>query len=435
MARRYECVEKPPDDYICPVTAGLLVEANQTICCGSHLSESVSQELEKEGKPCPLCKNPKLESMKDLYFRKLIGKVRIYCIMKSLGCKWEGEVNSLEQHLSYGSFEGECKYVEVKCPYICFQLVQRQKIPNHMKNVCSKRPFICNYCNYEASHSYIVNEHLPVCEKFPIRCPNGCDELLCRSEKQKHIELTCPLKIVHCKFHYAGCIGMIKRKDIEKHMEQNVQLHLTMMSDYNQKKDKEIEVLKSQIQILTNVVARYHSPSSIVAEKCKDIGFIPPPIMVLQNFQAIHAKKECWRSSSFYSHIGGYKMCLLVHIGRRTSQIEDEYMGIYLQMLVGEFDDKLKWPFYGKVEIRMLNQLSDEKHIERVILDESSYSNEAFHISMVERVTGNEAVSIWGQAKFIALKNLGYNQTLNTQYLKDDVIKFEITHISLLMSS
>ncbi len=426
----YEFPQTPPPDYFCPVSMELLVAANQTTCCGSHISEDIASNLEQEDKPCPLCNKRRMKTTKDLYFRRLVSQVKIYCTKRALGCKWEGEAGGLAKHLGWGAVDaGDCKYVEVPCPYLCFHHIMRFKLQHHMKEECPKRPYSCNYCNYEASHNVIVNEHLLVCDKFPTRCPNKCDDLLCRSEVKQHVDTACPLQKVRCEFEYAGCTN-VKRKDYQKHMEQSMQAHLDMVARHSQKKDQEVRALIAQVHQLTNLVAKYHKrPFEAVTTEYKNLGFIQPPTMTLNNFRKLHEKKEYWRSADFYSRAGGYKMCLVVFPGSETDQEGKEYLGVYLQMVAGEYDDQLKWPFYGKVDICMLNQESDTGHIERTLLDASSYSKEGFHLKMVDRVHGNNTPSVWGCSTFAPLKSLRLNKSTNTQYLKDDCLKFQVLNV------
>lgn len=434
-AGNYDLKAKPPDDYLCPVSMELLLKANQTSCCGSHLSEQVASALERDGKPCPMCNSPSLKSTKDLYFRRLVGQVEVYCPKKPKGCKWEGAVQALDGHLGYGSVEaGDCKYVEVRCPYLCQRHVRRSKLKHHMKEECPKRPHTCNYCNFEGPHATVVNDHLPVCDKFPTRCPNNCDEIMCRAEVKRHLDTVCPLQPVKCEFEFAGCRSdRLHRKELRKHMDGNVQSHLEMLARHGKQREKEIEALKAQLQVLTNVVSKHlKQPTGAVAPSCLDVGFVRPPVMTLRNFQELHMRKEYWKSPAFYSHIGGYKMCLVVFPGSEVDQHGNEFMGVYMQMLRGEYDDNLKWPFYGRVEVRMLNQSGEKGHVDRVLLEAASYTRENFHINMVERVMDGATPSVWGCGNFIPHKSLRYNQTVHTQYLKDDAIDFQILSVSLL---
>lgn len=431
MSRNFLFKGKPPDDYFCPVSTELLVDANQSSCCGSHLSEQVASVLEKDNKPCPICNAAGLRTTTDLYFRRIVGQVEIFCQNKSFGCKWEGCVNSLDKHLGYVSVEGECKYVEVACPLLCGKYVKRRRIQAHMKEDCPKRPYQCNYCDHQGSHSSVINDHLLVCEKFPTRCPSGCDELLCRSEVERHVATVCRLQAVKCEFEPAGCMALLCRKDLEKHMDNNIKFHLEILAGHSKRKDREFEALKAQVQVLTNLVATQHKNlHQVVAGSSVNIGFVKPPTMTLQNFQELRrTKNDYWTSPVFYSHIGGYKMCLVVYPGAENS----EFVGVYLKMLEGKYDDMLTWPFRGKVEIRMVNSHeSDTNHIDKVLLDASSYSMETFRIKMVDRVNRNDTSAVWGCGSFIALKDLPLNKATHTQYLKDDCIKFQILNVSLL---
>ena len=423
----------PSDDYFCPVSMELLVDANQSSCCGSHLSEQVTNLLEKDNKPCPICNAASLRTTKDLYFRRLVGQLGILCQNKSSGCKWEGCVNELDRHLGYGSVEGECKYVEVPCPLVCGKYVKRRRIQSHMKEDCPKRPYQCNYCDHKGSHRSVINDHLPVCERFPTRCPNSCDELLCRSEVKKHVAMFCQLQVVKCEFKHAGCTELLRRRDIKKHMDSNTTFHLKLLASHSKRRDREFEALKAQVQVLTNIVSTQHkSLHKVVSSNSDAIGFVKPPTMTLQNFKALRqTKKDYWTSPAFYSHIGGYKMCLVVYPGAENS----EFVGVYLKMLEGEYDDVLTWPFHGKVEIRMVNShenSSDIGHINKVLLDANSYSMESFRIKMVDRVNRNDTAAVWGCGNFIALNDLPLNETTKTQYLKNDCLQFQILDVSLL---
>ena len=432
MAGHYELLDQAPEDYYCPISMKLLVNANQTSCCGTHISEDVANKMEKEKKPCPFCRKV-LKSHNDLYFRRLVSQVKVFCSKKSLGCKWTGELNQLQNHLKHSSVEGECKYVEVQCPYICFAHIQRRKLRKHMEEYCPKRAYTCNYCNLEGTYLMIIDNHLPVCVKFPTRCPNNCDELICRGEVKNHIETACPLQVATCEFSYAGCtpVGLC-RKDMMQHMEENTHLHLSMLARHGRQKSNEIEALKAQVQLLTNIVAQHHSSRGLLASTRDDLGFIKPGVMVLENFRSLQHLKESWISPGFYSHIGGYKMRLMVFPLSETDENRNEYMGMYLQMLQGEYDDQLHWPFYGTVDVKILNQLEDKTHIEIKLLQSSSYSNESFRISMVDKVRGSleSNMLVWGDKRIVALKYLALNTATNTQYLKENTIKFQVSNVT-----
>ena len=60
----------------------------------------------------------------------------------------------------------------------------------------------------------------------------------------------------------------------------------------------------------------------------------------------------------------GYKMCLNV-----SANGDDDSKGthvssvsVFIHLMHGEFDDNLKWPFWGKITLQLLNQIEDTGH-------------------------------------------------------------------------
>ena len=135
----YDFIEKPPEDFFCPVTLEVLREPFLTVCCGNHLSEEAANQLQRDEKPCPLCKRP-LQAVPDKYFKRKVGELNIRCPKKSAGCEWVGELGCLDQHL------GECQYVKVACPNLCDGRVLRRDLEEHKANSCPKRRFTCAHC-------------------------------------------------------------------------------------------------------------------------------------------------------------------------------------------------------------------------------------------------------------------------------------------------
>ena len=101
----YDFVEKPSEDFYCPVTFDLLREPFLTACCGNHLSQEAVTRL--QGQPCPMCKERNLSTVPDKYFKRRINEFKVHCPNKSLGCEWVGELGSLDRHLSQNSVERE----------------------------------------------------------------------------------------------------------------------------------------------------------------------------------------------------------------------------------------------------------------------------------------------------------------------------------------
>ncbi len=384
-----------------------------------------------------MCNTPYLNTHKDLHFRRQVGQTLVYCFQKSSGCVWMGPVHQLDQHLQYNQLgtDEDCRYVEVLCPYQCRMHIARRKLKKHMQEDCEKRQYRCNYCDEEGPFGYIVNSHLPLCPKFPTKCPKGCDDMMKREELKLHLENDCQYFEVPCEFAYAGCTnGKVRRKDMTKHMDDNCQAHMKLLAAHDRKKDAEIEALKEQVQLLTaTLTRRLQTPQELVAPNAQNIGFVAPPRLEFKSFNEYASKKRKWRSPSFYSHVGGYKMCLLVLPNSQVDAEGNQQVGVYLQMLKGEFDDVLKWPFYGKVVVRLINQKDpDSGHINHTLIDDASYRSSKFSINMVNRVVGMEATSCWGCVNFASMSTLVDKSNDSVQYVRDNMVVFQVTEVSLL---
>ena len=227
--REYDFVEQPPEEFFCPVTLTVLLEPYLTQCCGNHLSQEAYQRL--QGKPCPVCREENLTAMKDKSVKRKALSLKVRCPHKAEGCEWEGELRSLEQHLNTNSSAGECRYVDVDCPYACGERVQRRSLEEHKSQRCPLRPFTCQYCNHKATHQEVTKEHWPVCEKYPLPCPNECgEEEIERQHLKGHFEQTCPLQVIKCDFSYAGCGAQLQRRLMSAHMKEGMGAHLSLLS-------------------------------------------------------------------------------------------------------------------------------------------------------------------------------------------------------------
>ena len=431
----YEFVEKPSEDFYCPVTFDLLREPHQTTCCGNHLSpEAVTRLL---GQPCPVCKEKKLNTTPDKYFKRKVNELKVRCPNKSLGCEWVGELCSLDRHLNQISVEGECQFVTVACPYSCGDSFQRCQLEGHKVNDCPNHPFTCQYCDHKATYITVTNEHWPICKQYPLECPNKCGEnAIERQHLQKHLEETCPLQVIKCEFSYAGCEVECQRQHMRTHLEENVRVHLNKVSKQQEsqitalqlkteQQEEEMKKYKDQTdckveQQQQQIVALMSTLNQLALDVKKPLApvFIPPPDIVMTDFEKHKKAGDKWYSPPFYSHIGGYKMCLRVDANGHGSG-EATHVSVFVHLMRGEYDDQLKWPFRGDITIQLLNQSRDEGHCEMTV----HYYDRADD-DVAGRVVGRERANGWGY-DFIAHTELN---TENKEYLKNVCLKFRITN-------
>ena len=149
--------------------------------------------------------------------------------------------------------------------------------------------------------------------------------------------------------------------------------------------------------VLAHCSSKIHSDSDSDADsdaqKLLVPVFVPPPDIVMTDFEKHKAAGDRWFSPPFYSHIGGYKMCLSV-VAKGQGDGKATHASVFCTLTRGEHDDQLKWPFRGDITIQLLNQSSDEEHWEKTVCYEEEHAG---------RVVGKEGVTFcWGKYCFIA---------------------------------
>ena len=367
----YDFVEQPSPDFFCPVTFDVLLEPYLTECCGHHLSETAYRQLQAQGKPCPVCKEEPLKAMKDKYHKRRVSSLKVRCPHKAKGCEWQGELGSLEQHLNAKSSAGECRYVDVDCLYACSERVQRQCLEEHKSQRCPLRPFTCQYCNHKATHQKVTKEHWPVCEKYPLPCPNKCGvNMFERQHLKGHLEQTCPLEVILCDFSYAGCGAQLQRRLMPAHVKEDTEAHLSLLAQKVPKLEDQIKQQGDQIkQQADQIKELLKGQGRVLCRTTRPRWVVPPVEFTVENFEKCIANNATWCSPTFYSHLGGYKMRLrvkaeFIHIVGIAQCI------LSVCLVKGVFDDDLSWPLEGtltleqplekKVELRASKPKEDE---------------------------------------------------------------------------
>ena len=249
----YDCefVEPPPEAFQteCPVCMLILKEPCLISCCGHKFCRVCIERVKKDDKPCPLCCEPDFISVQERSLERFLKESQVWCSYKKDGCEWKGKLGELEQHLNQNpSSENQlngCQFVEVECTYKCGEWFQRHHITSHETEQCKKRPYSCDYCrDYESTFEDVTEIHYPQCSKYPIACPNECRVYKFeRQELESHLQDQCPLTLVDCPFHYAGCQTQLPRKDMPEHMRETA-THLTLLASVTQNLVKENQELR-----------------------------------------------------------------------------------------------------------------------------------------------------------------------------------------------
>ena len=89
--------------------------------------------------------------------------------------------------------------------------------------------------------------YYPICGYRPVPCPNECGVYPEHQNLEHHVSRDCPLTVVKCDFHHAGCEVQLCRKAMPAHLAENLVLHMTQQVTYSQKKVEEKEQQTTQL--------------------------------------------------------------------------------------------------------------------------------------------------------------------------------------------
>ena len=310
----------------------------------------------------------------------------------------------------------------IVCPNMCkgrdgkeIKILQKD-LQTHLDNECQCRQFPCPHCKEEGEYQYITGSHKETCQYIKVNCSNeGCRESVRRMDLNKH-KLTCQYEKINCKFEPLGCKTVLCRQEMEKH-ESNSEIHLTMALDtaiiLYKKIDSQEEKIESQEEKLKFQEKKIQSLEQATIPSDGKITFRMP------SFNQHKTAESDFYSPPFYTHKGGYKMCIRVY-ANGSGKGEGSHISVFANLMKGDYDDNLEWPIQGKVTVTLLNQLQDRDH-EKWIM---KYPKGKDDKSVQRVVKGDMAEEAYGFLTFIPHEDLEFNAVMNCQYLKDDNLYF-----------
>ena len=116
-------------------------------------------------------------------------------------------------------------------------------------------------------------------------------------------------------------------------------------------------------------------------------------------------------------------MCLSVNANGAGSGA-GTHVSVYVCLMRGEHDKKLKWPFRGDVTIQLLNQKENQEHMENTV----HFGVGAMAYGSAARVTSGEYGTGQGCTLFISHVSVE-SITGTTQYLNNDCLKWRVANI------
>ena len=404
-----EFIERPQEAFQadCPICLLVLREPQQVSCCGYSYCQPCIAPILEAGKPCPTCNVAGFSSFPNIGLKRSLCRFSVRCSHQREGCQWTGELGELESHLNESPQPGDqlrgCPYSELQCCQ-CAEYFPRQGITTHEIEECPQRPFSCDYCgDYDADYESVVTKHWPTCGFRPVPCPNGCGVYPERQNLERHVSSDCPLSTVNCDFHFAGCGRQLSRKDMPSHLSESVVHHLSLLAVHNQKR---IDNLEHETRTLKETLVRKDEK---IAELERKLAPFFPISFTMTNISDHKRDRTTWYSPSFYTHPHGYLVRLYV-------TTTGTHMAIGVQLMQGEFDEFLRWPFRGIAVFEIVNQLKDSEHYRY------AYSQST------ARATTEEPYQKSGRV--LPYSMLEYDPATECQYLKDDCLRLRVIQVT-----
>ena len=144
----------------------------------------------------------------------------------------------------------------------------------------------------------------------------------------------------------------------------------------------------------------------------------------MNNFSQYKKDDDRWYSTPFYSGPQGYKMRLLVYANGLGSGI-DTHVSVYVQIIQGEYDDTLTWPYTGTVTFEIINWKDDRNHVKWT----SDFSEKnAIVTGCSKQPTGKNSNRGQGHPRVLSHNKL-YGS--NSQYINNDILCIRVSSITV----
>ena len=234
---------------------------------------------------------------------------------------------NMAQHL-----EQECGLVVEICKLRCGVELTRDELKIHVTDTCVQRKIPCEHCGKDFK-SCDMASHLGVCHKMEVSCELECGVIMCREDMTRHLEVYCPEKELECPFAKYKCVGLIKRKDMSKHLEEKRIEHL------------ELKLFEQEATIVT---------------MSQEIKSLRKTVLHLTH---IPVKLE-WRITKLPDNKNDIKKRFLLagyHFEFNFCKVSFESFAIQICPLNGWYYEKRKWPFKAEF-ITHLNSRRDPNY-------------------------------------------------------------------------
>ena len=419
----------------------IIREPYQVTCCGYSFCRVCIERIKTDNKHCPTCNEENITIFPDKRLQRSLYDFEVYCTHKDKGCNWTGELRQLENHLNENpqldrELEG-CLFTRVDCKFKsvgCGVKTARGNVPVHLKDHSDNHLKLLQNSKSPLSAAFLeAQEQNGKLSQHVLGVNRTVSELKEKHERElSQLNRTTELKqkqVVEIEAQHRQQLSTMEQQ-LAKMMDQHRQQLSVTTEQYEQQLTRVNATLRRiteeyerlQEQVRTQHLPPTSSQASVGQTPVLGIGTPTPPVtFTMTNFDVRKKDDIEWYSPPFYTHHRGYKMCLSVYSnGMPNTEWHGTCVSVSIHLKRGEFDDDLKWPFRGDIEVSLIDQ-DEKRHYSNTIPFTDDVPDYA-----AGRVTGgNRAKSGRGFGEFISHNDLQPN------YLKNNCLMFQITSVCI----
>lgn len=359
--------EEVPEYMKCNIICCNVFAAPQLLtCCGKNVCkrciDSHTQRaalLGSERKPfCPHCRKEDFRLIPNTALELSINQLKVECPCRRNGCGWSGPLKHAKLHVK------ECKFGLIDCPNQCGRpKFERGKLRDHV-TVCPLQHINCPFqavgCDSKAL--FLRTEWNQV-----HAVDNLHQHLLLIAQENARVSSECESTSVLRNAIHQNCIKENTATiQFQNTILESLKLVIKSLGDSLQETRGKISSLKHVVAAekiclveLERKGTQMESTNTALAETLEEVKALTVPepsgisctqpvTFTIDKFRKRMSVDDTWRSPPFYTHKGGYKMCISVQPNGYASA-RKKYMSVGIHFLTGEYDDYLTWPFPGAV--------------------------------------------------------------------------------------
>ena len=334
-------------------TCGYVLETCK-LRCGVVLQRDELKVHEKENCPqriveCYHCRR----ELKSCELATHLGKCPKMEVSCELKCSKRLCRENIEQHLKQ-----ECGLVVETCRLGCGVEMTRDELKIHVTETCVQRFIPCEHCKKDFKFCDMTH-HLDKCPKMEVSCELKCGVVMCREDVTQHVEQDCVEKEIECPFAKYKCVVLMKRKNLENHLDDKRMEHLELKMDTMQEcMLKESKITAKQKELISEQNEKIFKQGAVIETMSSKIKSLEEEVEILTKLPK--AIKLVWRITEVPED--GYYRGILKQFQVAGYNLEFNFYDTFsnLQIVVypqtGKNYDKLKWPFKAEFVTHLSSQ-------------------------------------------------------------------------------